>query len=150
VSPNGTLWPDQIHPDDRPKALAGLNAAVAGTAQAWSDEYRVRRKDGTYAVVADRAYIERDGEGRAIRVIGALADITQRKQAEEHYRQKDRLDAVGRLAGQHRQQLAEKDPPGAVVGLARGARQRPRALALGEQGDARRRGLHVPAGCHRR
>jgi PAS domain S-box-containing protein len=99
VSPNGTLWPDQIHPDDRPGALAGLNAAVAGTASEWSDEYRVRREDGTYAVVADRAYIERDGEGRAIRVVGALADITQRKQAEEHNRQRDRLDAVGRLAG---------------------------------------------------
>jgi phospho-acceptor domain-containing protein len=59
----------------------------------------MRRKDGTYAVVADRAYIERDTEGRAVRVIGALADITQRKQAEEHYRQVDRLEAVGRLAG---------------------------------------------------
>jgi PAS domain S-box-containing protein len=96
VSPNGTLWPDQIHPDG---ALAGLSAAVAGTASTWSDEYRVRREDGTYAVVADRAYIERDDEGRAIRVVGALADITLRKQAEEHYRQRDRLDAVGRLAG---------------------------------------------------
>jgi two-component system cell cycle sensor histidine kinase/response regulator CckA len=99
VSPNGTLWPDQIHPDDRLRTLAGLNAAVAGTAHGWSDEYQVRRKDGTYAVVADRAYIERDAEGRAIRVVGALADVTQRKQAEEHFRQKDRLDAVGRLAG---------------------------------------------------
>jgi PAS domain S-box-containing protein len=99
MSPSGTLWPDQIHPDDRTRALAGLSAAVAGTAPAWSDEYRVRRKDGTYAVVSDRAYIERDVEGRAIRVVGALADITQRKQADEHFRQTDRLDAVGRLAG---------------------------------------------------
>jgi two-component system, cell cycle sensor histidine kinase and response regulator CckA len=79
--------------------LAGLDAAIAGKAPSWSDEYRMRRKDGTYAVVADRAYIERDTEGRAVRVIGALADITQRKQAEEHYRQVDRLEAVGRLAG---------------------------------------------------
>ncbi|HEX3233041.1 MAG TPA: PAS domain S-box protein [Gemmatimonadales bacterium] len=99
ISPNGTLWPDQIHPEDRTRSLAGLNAAVAGTAASWSDEYRMRRKDGTYAVVADRAFIERDPGGRAVRVIGALADITQRKQAEEHYRQVDRLEAVGRLAG---------------------------------------------------
>jgi PAS domain S-box-containing protein len=99
ISPYGTLWPDQIHPDDRPRALAGLNAAIAGTVPTWSDEYRVRRKDGTYAVAADRAYIERDADGRAIRAVGALTDITQRKQAEEQYRQRDRLDAVGRLAG---------------------------------------------------
>jgi PAS domain S-box-containing protein len=99
ISPNGTLWPDQIHPEDRIRTLAGLNAAVAGTAPSWSDEYRMRRKDGTYAVVADRAYIERDAEGRPMRVVGALADITHRKQAEEHYRQVDRLEAVGRLAG---------------------------------------------------
>ena len=99
LSPQGTLWPDQIHPDDRAQALAALNAAIAGTAQTWSDEYRVRRKDGTYAIVADRAYIERDAEGRAIRAVGALTDITQRKHAEEHYRQRDRLEAVARLAG---------------------------------------------------
>jgi signal transduction histidine kinase len=77
----------------------GLTQAIAGAALFWSDEYRLRRRDGTYAVVSDRAYIERDADDRPVRAVGAMADITSRKQAEEHYRQTDRLEAVGRLAG---------------------------------------------------
>ncbi len=96
---NGVLGRERIHPDDRRRIEEGLTEAMAGTAVFWSDEYRVRRSDGSYAVVSDRAYIERDADGRPIRAVGAMADITSRKRAEEHLRQTDRLEAVGRLAG---------------------------------------------------
>jgi len=95
----GALGPDHIHPDDRLRIEEGLTRAIAGAAVFWSDEYRLRRRDGTYATVSDRAYIERDPDGKPVRALGAMADITSRKQAEEHYRQTDRLEAVGRLAG---------------------------------------------------
>ncbi len=95
----GALGPEHIHPDDRMRIEEGLTQAIAGAAVFWSDEYRLRRRDGTYAVVSDRAYIERDAGDRPVRAVGAMADITSRKQAEEHYRQTDRLEAVGRLAG---------------------------------------------------
>ena len=90
---------DRIHPDDRQRMEEGLTQAIAEGAVFWSDEYRVRRRDGSYASVSDRGYIERDEDGRPIRVVGAMADVTARKQAEEHLRRTDRLDAVGRLAG---------------------------------------------------
>jgi PAS domain S-box-containing protein len=95
----GALGPEHIHPEDSMRIGEGLTEAVAGTAVFWSDEYRLRRGDGTYVVVSDRAYIERDADGRPVRAIGAMADITSRKQAEEHYRRTDRLEAVGRRAG---------------------------------------------------
>jgi PAS domain S-box-containing protein len=99
VTQDGALAPEHVHPEDRARVESELMAAVAGGTAYWSDEYRIRRRDGTYAIVSDRAYIERDGDDRPIRVIGALADITERRQAEERYRQVDRLEAVGRLAG---------------------------------------------------
>ena len=99
LNAKGVLGPERIHPDDRMRIEEGLTAAIAGSAVFWCDEYRLRRSDGTYAVVSDRAYIERDADGRPVRAVGAMADVTSRKQAEEHYRQTDRLEAVGRLAG---------------------------------------------------
>ncbi|HEX5962489.1 MAG TPA: PAS domain S-box protein [Gemmatimonadales bacterium] len=96
---NGVLGPDHVHPDDRLRVEEGLTKSIAGAGVFWTDEYRIRRRDGTYASVSDRAYIEREDGGRPVRVVGAMADITGRKQAEEHYRQTDRLEAVGRLAG---------------------------------------------------
>jgi PAS domain S-box-containing protein len=99
VSPNGALGPACMHPDDRMRVETGLTKALADRADTWTDQYRIRRKNGTYAVVSDRAYIERDADGTPIRVVGAVADITERTEAEEHLRQADRLEAVGRLAG---------------------------------------------------
>ncbi len=71
----GALGPEHIHPDDCMRIEQGLTEAIAGTAVFWSDEYRLRRRDGTYAVVSDRAYIERDADGRPVRAVGAMADI---------------------------------------------------------------------------
>lgn len=99
VNSSGALGSERIHPDDRTRVEEGLTEAIAGTAMFWSDEYRIRRRDGTYSMVTDRAYIEREADGRPVCAVGAMADITSRKQAEEHYRQTDRLEAVGRLAG---------------------------------------------------
>ncbi|HEX7338053.1 MAG TPA: PAS domain S-box protein [Gemmatimonadales bacterium] len=99
VDPNGILGPEHIHPEDRRRVETGLSGAIAGTGVFWSAEYRIRRQDGTYAVVSDRAYIDRDSEGHPLRAVGAMADITARKQAEEHFRKADLLEAVGRLAG---------------------------------------------------
>jgi PAS domain S-box-containing protein len=90
---------DRVHSDDRQRMQDGLMRAIAEDAVFWSDEYRVRKRDGSYASVSDRGYIERDPAGRAMRVVGAMADVTARKRAEEHLRRTDRLDAVGRLAG---------------------------------------------------
>jgi signal transduction histidine kinase len=50
---------------------------------AWSGEYRFRRKDGTYAQVLDRGYIVRNEQGEALRIIGAMSDLTERLRAEQ-------------------------------------------------------------------
>ena len=48
----------------------------------WTDEYRYLRADGSIAFVVDRGIIIRDDNGKAYRVMGAMMDLTERKQLE--------------------------------------------------------------------
>ncbi len=80
---NSAWWEERIHPEDRERVLAGIDAVLHSGEEMWSEEYRFRRADGTYAVVVDRAYVARDKEGGPARMIGSMMDITERKRAEE-------------------------------------------------------------------
>ena len=80
VEPTGEWWIEQIHPDDRARVDHGIHAAIDGTADSWSDEYRFRRADGSYASIFDRGHIIRDDAGKAVRMIGAMLDLTERQQ----------------------------------------------------------------------
>ncbi|MCW5620218.1 MAG: PAS domain-containing protein [Burkholderiales bacterium] len=75
-------WNERIHPDDRERVLSHIHAVIDGTDEFWTDEYRFRRSDGTYADVFDRGYVLRDASGRGMRMVGAIQDITERKQAQ--------------------------------------------------------------------
>ncbi|HVG60192.1 MAG TPA: ATP-binding protein [Hyalangium sp.] len=81
-------WTEQIHPEDREQILPELLEAISGKAEEWRGEYRLRRADGTWAHVVNRCLIVRDAKGRAIQVVGALRDVTERKQLEEEARQR--------------------------------------------------------------
>ncbi len=72
-------WTERVHPDDRERVMDGVFAAIKGEKNDWSDVYRLGRRDGSYAQVEDRGFIIRDGQGRAVRMVGATLDITQRK-----------------------------------------------------------------------
>jgi PAS domain S-box-containing protein len=82
-------WHAHIHPEDQEQVLRSFNDTIAGTAQDWQEEYRLRRADGSWAHVVNRCHIVRDDEeGRAIQVVGALQDVTERKQLEAEARQR--------------------------------------------------------------
>ena len=92
-------WIDRIHPEDREVAVGELRTAIASSASSWTREYRFQRADGRWAHIYDRAYIARDGSGKAWRVIGAMQDLTTRKQAEAALRESEaRLMNAQRLA----------------------------------------------------
>ncbi|WP_245464865.1 PAS domain S-box protein [Mesorhizobium sp. M1E.F.Ca.ET.045.02.1.1] len=77
-------WLTMIHPDDRELVAEADRAHLAGETPFFEAEFRMRHKEGHWVWILDRGKaIERDGEGRLIRAIGSLTDITQRKQAEE-------------------------------------------------------------------
>ena len=71
------LWMERIHPDDRQRVAAGFDHALHGGGDHhWSDDYRFIRKDGSVAHVHDRAQILRDADGAALRVVGAVVDVS--------------------------------------------------------------------------
>ena len=76
-------WWLNIHPEERERVKSSFNETMNSDAQCWSEEYSFRRADGGYVFVLDRGYIIRNVSGQAVRAIGTMMDITQRKQAEE-------------------------------------------------------------------
>jgi PAS domain S-box-containing protein len=81
VEPSGDWWIAQIHPDDRARIDGSIHAAIDGDDDSWTDEYRFRRADGTYASILDRGHVIRDADGRATRMIGAMLDMTERQES---------------------------------------------------------------------
>jgi PAS domain S-box-containing protein len=72
-----------IHPDDVDRVAAELRAVTATHGQFWSGEFRFRRSDGSFADVFDRGFLIYDNTGAPVRMIGAMADISERKRAVE-------------------------------------------------------------------
>lgn len=98
-------WYARIHPEDQEEAATTICQAASGGAPAWEAEHRFRRKDGSYAHVANRASVLYDTAGKATRMVGAMADVTARKAAEEELQavsqqlwQSAKLASVGELA----------------------------------------------------
>ncbi|HEV2743177.1 MAG TPA: PAS domain-containing protein, partial [Rubrobacter sp.] len=87
VAEEGRWWEERIHPEDRGWVLSNIDAAIHNGEEMWSEEYRFRRADGGYSTVMDRAYLVRDAEGHLVRMVGSMADITERKEAEARLRE---------------------------------------------------------------
>ncbi len=84
-------WADRVHPDDHQRIHSSVSEALAAPGDVWSAAYRFRRFDGSYADVLDRAYILRDADGHAIRMIGAMQDLSEQKRIERIERERDGL-----------------------------------------------------------
>jgi PAS domain S-box-containing protein len=72
-----------IHPDDRNQFIQKMEQFLFDSSKTnWFEEYRFLKADGTYAYVMDRAIFLRNSQGNAVRAIGAMTDITYRKEYE--------------------------------------------------------------------
>lgn len=92
-------WTSRLHPQDRARVVASLAASVEGSGSLWSEEYRFLCASGAEMEIIDRAFILRDEAGRALRVIGSMVDVSERRRLEAQLRQAQRLDALGQLTG---------------------------------------------------
>ncbi len=86
-----------VHPDDRERVMWGRNAALKGGAT-FGVEHRIVRPDDSVRWVHTRGEVVRDPEGRPVRVIGTMQDVTERRALEDQLRQSQKLEALGRLA----------------------------------------------------
>ena len=87
TEPTLDSWTRHIHEDDVERVTHSIHESIDHGGHSWSSEYRFRRRDGTYADIFDRGYIIRDPDGTPTRMIGAMQDVTARKQAESEARQ---------------------------------------------------------------
>jgi PAS domain S-box-containing protein len=75
-------WADRLHPDDVTGVNESLHLALEDASRNyWSAAYRFRHALGAYLFIEASAYIIRDRNRKAIRMIGALRDVTERKEA---------------------------------------------------------------------
>ncbi|HEU4699681.1 MAG TPA: PAS domain-containing protein [Gemmatimonadales bacterium] len=92
-------WEAHLHPDDRARVTRSLQQAFDGGGQLWTDEYRFRRADGSWAAVYDRCIVLRDETGGVTRLLGSMLDVSERQDFEQQLRQAQKLEAIGQLAG---------------------------------------------------
>jgi PAS domain S-box-containing protein len=83
-----TWWRDHVHPDDLQRINDILVANMKSGEARWKSKYRFRCEDGTYKFVFDRGFLLFDDDGNAVRMIGAMQDITEQmnyiQKIEEH------------------------------------------------------------------
>ena len=90
-------WIDAIHPEDRDRVLVAAREQQAeGT---YDMEYRILRPDKAIRWIHDRAFPIRGEDGSVSRIVGTAEDITQRKRIEEQFRQVQKMEGIGQLAG---------------------------------------------------
>ena len=83
VGTTSKWWFDRIHPEDSIKMSVKLYSFLEQKTEKWQDEYRFACADGTYRYVFDRGFLEKDANGKAIRMIGAMQDVTKQKEEEQ-------------------------------------------------------------------
>jgi PAS domain S-box-containing protein len=84
-------WSKHLHPEDKEGVEKGLQDVLISTASHWEHAYRFIRADGTIANVFGRASIIRNEDGKAVRMIGAIHDMSKQKVLEERLEQEIRL-----------------------------------------------------------
>ena len=102
-------WRSHVHPDDRARVEPGLLDVIDHGGSFWRDEYRCVRSDGSYVNILDRGYIIRDGEGKALRMIGAMTDVTGQ------YRSESAIRFQAHLLNTVRQAVSATDTNGKVT-----------------------------------
>jgi PAS domain S-box-containing protein len=74
----------RIHPEDMPRIRQTLIQNLKSRNSRWKAQYRFKCADGRYKHVSDRGFVIFDSQGKASRIIGAIEDISQRRE-EEHW-----------------------------------------------------------------
>jgi signal transduction histidine kinase len=90
-------WLRYVLPEDVPALDAAFAKARAAGAE-YHEQYRVRWPDGSIHWLESQGKCQMNGEGKAVRIFGVMADITRRKQQDEALLRAEKLAVAGRLA----------------------------------------------------
>ncbi|MCL6729747.1 response regulator [Sphingomonas hankyongi] len=97
VAEKPNVWIERLHPDDRDRTLAGMEARRRSGRS--SIEYRWLCGDGNYKHFLDQAVLLKDADGRPLEFAGTLTDISEQRSLESQLVQAQKMDAIGKLTG---------------------------------------------------
>ncbi|MCC5663994.1 PAS domain S-box protein [Nostoc sp. CHAB 5784] len=83
AQPTGSWWRQLVHPEDLQRVEEDAAIALAN-GDRYAAEYRIRNQYNQYVYVLDQGIVvQRDGDGKPVRLVGSTTDISERKQAEK-------------------------------------------------------------------
>ncbi len=89
---------ERVHPADREKVEQAVGQSLK-TGQPYGIDHRVVRPDGGQRVVREQAEVFRDENGKTVRMVGTVQDITEQKRIEAEFLRAQRMDGIGAIAG---------------------------------------------------
>ncbi len=106
-------WYERIHPDDAQRVKDGIHGKMRRGEEEWEDEYRLKLGDEKYGLFYDRGFIIYDDTGKPVRMIGAMANVTEAR--ESAIRLKDSETHFRALSEAAPQMLFIADPQGNIT-----------------------------------
>ncbi len=80
MADNKTWWEKHLHPEDKQRVISEMTNLLNSSGNTWYGEYLFRHKNGTYIPVLERLYVVRDKNGKALRLVGTMQDLSPLKQ----------------------------------------------------------------------
>lgn len=94
-----SVWNTVLHPDDADRVHQHIDRFINSQQVRLDIAFRMQCADGRWAQVSQRTVALRDDTGKAVSMIGAVADLTDRHQLEDQLRTAQKMEAMGRISG---------------------------------------------------
>jgi PAS domain S-box-containing protein len=114
-------WRERVHPDDLAPMMTALEAHLGGQQNGYEIEFRLRAADGSYRWVLSRGrVVDRDAQGQALRVVGTLTDLTDRREMDAMRKARDQAEAANQAKTAFLSRMSHelRTPLNAVLGFA--------------------------------